>query len=90
MNYYLLAAVVLVSLAAFVLFYTTAKMAKKGFGPYNTSTFLLLTVASLTATLAAVGKIDVHSTTSIMLAIIGFSGGLFAGRKAQDGEPPRV
>ena len=77
-----LVAVVLLSIVAFWVFWKTAKTSQKpGFGPYNTSTFLLLTVSSLTAILAAVGRIDVHDTTSIMLAIIGFAGGLFAGRK---------
>ena len=76
-----LAAVLAVSVAAFVVFCKIAKVSKgPGFGPYNTSTFLLLTVASLTAILAVVKRIDIHDTTSIMLAIIGFSGGLFAGR----------
>ena len=75
-----LAAILSLSIAAFWVFWKTASRSEtKGFGPYNTSTFLLLTVSSLTAILAAVGKIDVHDTTSIMLAIIGFAGGLFAG-----------
>ena len=76
--YWPLTAVSLISIAAFFVFWRTKT---EGFGPYNTSAFLLLTVSSLTAILAVVGKIDMHDTTSIMLAIIGFAGGLFAGGK---------
>ena len=81
-----LVGIFLISIAAFVVFWKTASgSSTKGFGPYNTSTFLLLTVSSLTAILAAVGKIEVHDTTSIMLAIIGFAGGLFAGNLRNPG-----
>lgn len=74
-----LVVVLLVSVAAYAVFWKIAASGKQGFGRYNTSTFLLLTVASLTAILAVVGQIDAHDPTSIMLAIIGFAGGLFAG-----------
>ena len=77
-----LVAVSVISIVAFFVFWKIAiSSGKLGFGPYNTGTFLLLTVSVLTAILATVGKIDVHDTTSIMLAIIGFGGGLFAGNK---------
>ena len=74
-----LVVVLLISVAAYAVYWKIAALGKSGFGPYNTSTFLLLTVASLTAILAVVGMIDAHDPTSIMLAIIGFAGGLFAG-----------
>ena len=91
-----------VIVAALIVFGCTKKL---GFGPYNTSTFLLLVVTGLTAILAVVGKIDHPDAAAILLAIIGFAGGLFAGgrgkerdqsdddaaaaRSGRGGEPPR-
>ena len=78
-----LLAVTLIAVAAFVVFCRIAnRSGTPGFGPYNTSAFLLLTVATVTAILAVTKNIDGHNVTAIMTAIIGFAGGLFAGHKA--------
>ena len=89
MNWALLA-VSVISVGAFWVFCKIVFRSKTpGFGPYNTGTFLLLTTSVLTAILATVGMIDAHNTTSIMLTIIGFGGGLFAGKNTQTEAPPK-
>ena len=85
-----LVAVTLIVVAAFWVFCRIASQSKTtGFGRYNTSAFLLLTVAALTGILATAGKIDGQYVTAIMTAIIGFAGGLFAGSKSgsKDDDP---
>ena len=76
-----LVAISAVAIAAILVF---ARTKTAGFGPYNTSAFLLLVVTSLTAILAAVGKIDRPDAAAILLAIIGFAGGLFAGGRGKE------
>lgn len=75
---------VAISGVAIVALLVFARTKNSGFGPYNTSTFLLLVVTSLTAILASVGKIDGPDAAAILLAIIGFAGGLFAGGRGKE------
>ena len=78
-----LGAITLIAVAAFWVFCRIANQSEaKGFGRYNTSAFLLLTVAAVTGILAVTSKIDGPNVTAILTAIIGFAGGLFAGSKA--------
>ena len=49
---------------------------KEGFGQFTVTALVLLVAVSLTAILAAAGKIAEDNTTSILLAVIGFSSGL--------------
>ncbi len=78
-----LVAISAITIAALLVFGGTKR---PGFGPYNTSTFLLLVVTGLTAILAVVGKIDHPDAAAILLAIIGFAGGLFAGGRGKENE----
>ena len=48
----------------------------EGFGQFTVTALVLLVAVSLTAILAAAGKIADDNTTSILLAVIGFSSGL--------------
>ena len=73
-----LAAVVLLGCGALWVFF---KVQKKGFGPYNTSVFLLLAVVIFASVLATVGAVEPNDIAAIMLAVVGFAGGLFAGKK---------
>ena len=63
----------MVSIVALAGFFWTKK---EGFGQFTVTALVLLVAVSLTAILAAAGKIADDNTTSIMLAVIGFSSGL--------------
>ena len=54
-----------------------------GYGQFTVSTLILLLAVSLTGILATAGKIAKDDTTSILLAIIGFAGGLFVGDRSK-------
>jgi hypothetical protein len=49
---------------------------QRGFGPYNTSVFLLLLVLFVTSIAFITGKIEWPSVSGLLLAIAGFAGGL--------------
>ena len=66
-------AVTAVSVTALVVFFLSKK---EGFGRFTVSTLILLVALSLTAILAVGGKLDADDTTSILLAVIGFTSGL--------------
>lgn len=69
------AAIFVVGLVALVGFFWSKK---GGFGPYNTSTLLILLVLIISALLVASGKLTADLMTNILLAVLGFAGGLFA------------
>ena len=75
-----------ISVVAIVALVVFCRGKKEGFGPYNTSTLVLVLVTSLTAILASVGKIDSPDVGAILLAAIGFAGGLFAGGRGKENE----
>ena len=56
---------------------------KKGYGLYTTSTLLMILALMVTLVGLLLGKIDSGDTTNIMLAIVGFAGGLLARGKQQ-------
>ncbi len=60
--------------------YIFCKKAKDGFGPYTTSTFLLMLVI-ITAALLVIGDNLNERISSILFAVLGFAGGLFARAK---------
>ena len=78
-----MAAVVMISVTALGGFFLTKT---KGYGQFTVSTLILLLAVSLTGILAAAGKISDDDTTSILLAVIGFAGGLFAGNRTKSSD----
>ena len=54
---------------------------KKGYGLYTSSTLLMILALMVTLVGFLLGKIESRDITNIMLAIVGFAGGLLAGRK---------
>lgn len=56
----------------------------KGFGPYNTSTLLLIVALSITGLLRAGGMLEGSTVANILIAVVGFAGGLFANGKIKD------
>lgn len=59
---------------------------KKGFGAYNTSTLIFILVLPIAAALTIIGKIEGPSFVQILMAAIGFAGGLFASKKGEEKE----
>ena len=74
-----LAAIVAITLVALIGFFFTKG---SGFGGYSTSTLLLLLVVGLSGILLTAGHLPGPVFANIFFAVIGFAGGLFAGREA--------
>lgn len=79
----LLCAVTLLGGAALIGFGVAMKASGKGFGPFNTSTLLLVLVTSLGAVLAVGGKVQPEHAANLFFAIVGFAGGLFTKSQGQ-------
>ena len=79
--------VAMVSALALAVFYLSKT---PGYGRFNASTLILLFALSLTGILAVAGKVDRHGTVSILLAVIGFASGLFAGASITDGDAGKI
>lgn len=75
---WLMLGVFVIGLAALVGFFMTKT---KGFGRFNTSTFLILLAVVISALLYAAGKLDGQIMANLMFAVIGFAGGLFTGKE---------
>ncbi|MDQ6868961.1 MAG: hypothetical protein M3178_11355 [Pseudomonadota bacterium] len=80
-NAWLLLAIFVVGLVALIGFFL--KM-EKGFGPFNTSSLLLLLVVTVTALLFVAGKLEAQVVANIFFAVIGFAGGLFTGKDKKE------
>ena len=52
-----------------------------GFGPYNTSTLLLIVSSTLSCLIFISGRFEATTMANIMFAIIGFAGGLFTSKE---------
>jgi hypothetical protein len=52
-----------------------------GFGKYNTSTLILLLVLVLCAILFAAGRLSSELFANVVMAIVGFAGGLVVARE---------
>jgi hypothetical protein len=61
------------------------KTKKPGYGPYNTSTLLLLLVVVVSALTAVSCKLEPQTIANIFFAVIGFAGGLFGRKMAGSG-----
>ena len=74
MDIALLIAIVIVAGAAFLIFF---RGKGDGFGPFNTSILLILTVTTLTALLLVGQHIEGALFGHVVFGILGFAGGLF-------------
>ncbi len=74
MRSWLLAAVFVVGLVALVGFFKTKE---SGFGPYNTSTLVLLVVVIVSGFLYAADCVSGQVLANIFFVAVGFAGGLF-------------
>ncbi len=54
----------------------------EGFGPYNTSTLLILVIIIISAVLLISGALESAAVENILLTALGFAGGLFAANKS--------
>ena len=54
---------------------------EKGFGKYNTSILILLTILVLCSLLFASNHLDSQTYANVVMAIIGFAGGLVVGKE---------
>jgi hypothetical protein len=82
---WLLIAIFVVGISALIGFFATKT---KGFGRFNTSTFLLLLVLVISGLFYAADKMQPALFSNILFAIIGFAGGLFTGKKKPPPEEP--
>lgn len=76
-NHWLTLAIFIVGLIALIGFLFTKT---KGFGPYATSTLLLILVLVVASLLYSNGKLSDQVLANLLFAIIGFAGGLFTCR----------
>ncbi len=74
---WVLLAVFVISLVALLGFFCTKT---PGFKRFSTSTLLLLLVVGLSAVFFAASMLSAQILANIFFAVIGFAGGLFAGR----------
>lgn len=61
---------------------------EKGYGRFNTSVLLLLTVTAFVPLLLVLGKIESRDATNLFFAVIGFAGGLFTAKLKPDSTSP--
>jgi hypothetical protein len=80
-NLILLGTITFIGIIALIGFFITKT---KGFGPFNTSAFLILLVLIITSLLYTSCKLDGQTMGNILFAIIGFSGGLFTHINAKE------
>lgn len=74
---WLMLAVFIIGVVSLVGFFVTKE---KGFGKFSTSAMLLILVVVFSGLFFSSGKIDSQVVANLLFAIIGFSGGLFAGK----------
>ena len=79
----LLIVISLLGAATLLIFWKTKKA---GFGPYNTSTLLLLLVVIMTSLLCVAGRLEGQIVTNILFAVVGFAGGMFSGKRSKAGK----
>lgn len=83
-NVWLLLAIFVVGMVGLGGFLRTKK---QGFGPFNTSTLLLLLVVIITAMLYVAGKCEPQMISNIFFAVVGFAGGLFTQKTEERAQP---
>ncbi len=79
MHWAAFAVVTLLALGALACFWHTKT---DGWGPYTTSTFIIVLVISITAVLAASGLIAGDFLKSVFWAAVGFASGVFTKMRA--------
>ncbi len=77
-NDWLLIAVFVVGVVALIGFFATKR---KGFGKFATSVLLLLLIVIMSGLFFAAGKMEAQLLGNIFFAVVGFAGGLFAGKE---------
>ena len=77
-NDWLLLAVFVIGFVALIGFFATKR---KGFGKFATSVLLLLLIVIITGLFYAAGKMEPQLLGNIFFAVVGFAGGLFAGKE---------
>ncbi|MGH8548559.1 MAG: hypothetical protein ACRERU_08175 [Methylococcales bacterium] len=77
-NTLLVVGILLLGMIALIGFFKTKT---EGFGKYNTSTLVLLVVLFLCSMLFASGRMESQLFANVVLAIIGFAGGLVVARE---------
>jgi uncharacterized protein YebE (UPF0316 family) len=55
-----------------------------GWGKYSTSTLVLVLALFIAAILLVLGKLESSSFANVLFAIVGYGGGLIAGKKGED------
>lgn len=76
----LVGAVLILGVVALVGFFRSKT---DGYGTYTTGTLLLILLLTFSALLAVSGALDSRDISSILLAVAGFIGGLFANKLTQ-------
>lgn len=74
-------AVLFIGLVAIIGFFVTKT---KGYGKFSISTLLILIVIVIASLLAIANKIEQEALANLFFSVIGFAGGLFAGKTEID------
>jgi hypothetical protein len=77
-NDWLLIAVFVIGVVGLIGFFATKR---KGFGKFATSVLLLLLIVIMSGLFYAAGKMQPELLGNIFFAVVGFAGGLFAGKE---------
>lgn len=68
--------------------YVFYKKAKSGFGPYNTSTLVIILTLTIAGLIGLMGGFEKATIGNIFMGVIGFAAGIFAGKnEATTSEP---
>ncbi|MFQ1828365.1 hypothetical protein ACK38R_20065 [Aeromonas veronii] len=58
--------------------------AEGGFGPYNSSTLIIIIALTTSGVIGLAGVLDKATIGNIIMGVIGFAGGIVAGKKEQN------
>ncbi|CAJ1917418.1 hypothetical protein ACK39A_08150 [Aeromonas veronii] len=70
--------------------YVFYKKAKSGFGPYNTSTLVIILTLTIAGLIGLVEGFDKATTGNIFMGVIGFAAGIFAGKNEAAAPEPQT
>lgn len=78
LTFWLIASIVILGSASLFIYY---KKANLGFGPFNSSTLILILALAITGVFGVAGALDKATLGNVLMGVIGFAGGIFAGKK---------
>lgn len=72
--------VVSIAILGLVSLYVYKKTVNGGFGPYNTSTFIIILTITVAGIIGLADGLDNATIGNIFMGVIGFAAGIFAGK----------